>query len=572
MNHVARIVRPLHWWLTVGLVAVLALSGMSSAPVLAQGSSPAEPQIIPAPVSLQTTDEVFTLGPNSKITVDPAAPPGTAATARQLAEFLRTATGYLLPVARQGWGLQDRGSAPGGAPTNIHLTLVDDENVLGQEGYTLDAYGHGVRMAAATEEGLFRAIQTLRQLLPAKIESGTAQPGPWQVPGVHIVDYPRYEWRGSHLDVARHFLSVEEVKRYIDLLALYKVNRFHLHLSDDQGWRIQIDSWPDLTRIGGSSEVGGGPGGYFSKADYTEIVEYAAESHITVIPEIDVPGHTNAAEVSYPELNSCRPDKLPSHRLLPGWEDEPHYTGTGVGFSALCVHDEITYEFMEDVIREISEITPGPYFHIGGDEAFRTSDEDYIMFMDRVRDIVADNGKIMIGWAEIAQSNPLPGSIAQHWSTATGGGSGGNLARMAVAKDMNVVMSPANRIYLDMKYAPGVPPNLGLTWAGTVEVMRSYDWNPGAHINGVTDDHILGVEAPLWTETILDIDDAEHMAYPRMAGVAEIGWTPQAGRDWEEYRIRLAAQADRWDVLDVNYYRSPQVPWPLRTEEGGLDY
>ena len=565
MNHVARIVRSLRSWLAVGLVAALPLAGLSGTPAAAQGTGPAEPRIVPAPVSLQTTGDVFTLRRNSQITVDPAAPPGAVATARHLAEFLRTATGYRLPVARQGWGRQHRETAPGGAPTRIHLTLVNEADVLGQEGYRLDAYRHGVRIAAATEEGLFRATQTLRQLLPAKIESDTAQPGPWQVPGVHIVDYPRYEWRGSHLDVARHFLSVEEVKRYVDLLAQYKINRLHLHLSDDQGWRIQIDSWPDLTRIGGSSEVGGGSGGYFSKADYTSIIEYAAERFITVIPEIDVPGHTNAAEVSYPELNSCRPGNLPSHRSLPGWEDEPHYTGTGVGFSALCVHDEITYEFMADVIREISEITPGRYFHIGGDEAFQTSAEDYVMFMNRMRDIVAENGKIMIGWAEIARSDPLPGSIAQHWSTATGGGSGGDLARTAVAKNMKVIMSPANRVYLDMKYAPGVPPDLGLTWAGTVEVMRSYDWNPGAHINGVTDDHVLGVEAPLWTETIRDIDDAEHMAYPRLAGVAEIGWTPQAGRDWEEYRIRLAAQADRWDVLGVNYYRSPQVPWPPRT-------
>jgi hexosaminidase len=562
-HHVPRF-RPSRIRTALALVAVVFLSAAASVHAGAQEEPvPAEPQLIPEPVSMETTDDVFTLGPNSKITIDPGAGRESRAEAERLAEFLRVATGYKLKIVRQGWDLQDRESAPGDSPRNIHLSLSGDDGVLGQEGYTLDVYNHSVRLAAGTGEGLFRGTQTLRQLLPPQIEADSVQPGPWQVPGVQIVDYPRYEWRGSHLDVSRHFLQLDEVKRYIDLLALYKVNRFHLHLSDDQGWRIQIDSWPDLTRIGGSSEVGGGPGGYFTKADYSEIVEYAAQNHITVVPEIDVPGHTNAAEVSYPELNSCRPDNLPSHRFLSGWEDESHYTGTGVGFSALCVHDEVTYEFMEDVIREISEITPGPYFHVGGDEAFQTSDEDYIMFMDRVRDMVEDNGKTMMGWAEIAQSNPLPGAVAQHWSTATGGGSGGNLARMAVAKDMKVVMSPANRIYLDMKYAPGVPPDLGLTWAGTVEVMRSYDWNPGAHIDGVTDEDILGVEAPLWTETIVDIDDAEFMAYPRMAGVAEIGWTPQSGRDWDEYRLRLAAQAERWDVLDVNYYPSPQVPWPL---------
>lgn len=553
-----------------GLAAVGVVASGTVPAGAEEGAPPDPPALIPAPVSMETTDETFTLEPNSRVTVDPAAAEEAVATASQLAEFLRPATGYHLPVARRGWGVDNRPPGVGNAPNDIHLSLTGDEDVLGSEGYTLDASQDVVAITAATDEGLYRGVQTLRQLLSAEIEADSVQPGPWTVPGMQIVDYPRYEWRGAHLDVARHFLEVDEVKRYIDLLALYKINRLHLHLADDQGWRIEIDSWPDLALTGGSTEVGGGPGGYFTKEDYTEIVQYAAQRHIVVVPEIDMPGHTNAAEVSYPELNSCRPDNLPSHRFVPGWEDEPFYTGTSVGFSALCVHDEVTYQFVADVVRKISEITPGPYFHVGGDEAHQTSLDDYVMFMDRVRDIVEENGKIMMGWAELAQSNPHAGAVAQHWSTATGGGAGGDLARMAVAKDMKVVMSPANRIYLDMKYAPGVPPDLGLTWAGTVDVRQSYDWNPGSHLDGVTDENIIGVEAPLWTETVEDIDDAEHLAYPRLAGVAEIGWTPQSSREWEDYRLRLAAQADRWDVLDVNYYRSPQVPFPLETEEGPI--
>ena len=547
-----------------GIVAAVVLTALAGLPAGAQEEDDpiGPPQLIPAPVSMETTDEVYSFRVNSKVTVDPG-PSGKAAlpVARWLARFLRTATGYAVPVARRGWGLQRGSTNPGNRPRNVHLALTGGEGELGQEGYTLDVMEGGTLLRAATAEGLFRGTQTLRQLFPPQIESDAIQPGPWRVPGIRIVDYPRYEWRGAHLDVARHFLSVEEVKRYIDLLALHKINRFHMHLSDDQGWRIWIDDWPDLALIGGTTEVGGTPGGYYTKEQYREIVDYAADHFITLVPEIDVPGHTNAAEVSYPELNSCRPNNLPSHRLLPGWEDEPFYTGIGVGFSALCVHDEITYEFMSDVIREISEITPGPYFHVGGDEAFQTELPEYVMFMDRIQEMVHANGKTMMGWAEVARSNAEPGSIAQHWSTATGSGAGGDLARMAVAKDMKVVMSPANRIYLDMKYAPGVPPDLGLTWAGTVEVMRSYDWDPGTHLTGVTDDNIIGVEAPLWTETILDIDDAEHMAFPRLAGVAEIGWTPQQGRVWTEYRQRLANQAPRWAMMDINYYRSPQVDW-----------
>ncbi|MGH3453685.1 MAG: family 20 glycosylhydrolase, partial [Nocardioidaceae bacterium] len=217
-----------------------------------------------------------------------------------------------------------------------------------------------------------------------------------------------------------------------------------------------------------------------------------------------------------------------------------------------------------DVIGELAAMTPGPYLHVGGDEAHSTSDADYVLFMNKVRDIVEANGKTLMGWAEVAQANPLPGSIAQNWTTATGSQSGGNLAREAVAKGMKVVMSPANRIYLDMKYAPGVPPNLGLSWAGFVEVQRAYDWNPGTHLTGVTDANILGVEAALWSETVTNIDDAEMLAFPRMAGAAEIGWTPQAGRSWDDYRIRLAGQAERWDILGVDFYRSPQVPWPTQ--------
>ena len=545
-----------------GLLAATVMMSLAAMPVGAdeENPDPGAPQLIPAPVSMESTDEVYTFGTKSKVTVDPGRSGKRALpVARWLASFLRTATGYPVRVARQPWANQDRGSGKG--PRNVHLTVSGDKDLLGTEGYNLKVFDHGVLLRAATDEGLFRGSQTLRQLFPPEIESDSVQPGPWSLPGVKIEDYPRYEWRGAHLDVARHFLTVDEVKRYIDLLTLYKFNRFHMHLSDDQGWRLWIDDWPNLALIGGSTEVGGGPGGYYTKDEYREIVQYAADRFITLIPEIDVPGHTNAAEVSYSELNSCRPGNVPSHRLLPGWEDEPFYTGTSVGFSALCVHDEVTYEFMADVIREISEITPGPYFHVGGDEAHQTSLQDYVMFVDRIQEMVHDNGKTMMGWAEIARANAAPGSIAQNWSTATGGGSGGDLARMAVAKDMKVVMSPANRIYLDMKYAPGVPPDLGLTWAGTVEVMRAYDWDPGEHLTGVTDEHVIGVEAPLWTETIEDIKDAEMLSFPRLPGVGEIGWTPQEGRVWSDYRQRLANQARRWAVMDINYSRSPQVDW-----------
>ena len=220
-----------------------------------------------------------------------------------------------------------------------------------------------------------------------------------------IRDAPKYSYRGAMLDVSRHFFTVEEVKQYIDLLALYKINHLHLHLSDDQGWRIEIKSWPNLTEYGGRSEVGGMTGGFYTQEEYKDLVAYAQDRFITVVPEIDIPGHTNAALASYPELN-CN------------GKTAELYTGIEVGFSTLCVDNEITFQFLDDVIREISAITPGEYFHIGGDESLSTNEEDYIVFIDKTQDIVEKYGKNVMGWDEIQSSNIKPNTIAQYWADA----------------------------------------------------------------------------------------------------------------------------------------------------------
>jgi hexosaminidase len=511
----------------VGLVAPVPQAGAA-----AEQPPAAPPQIVPAPASMVSVPGVsFELTPATQIVVRS---PKAAGVAAGLAATLRPATGYPLPVR---FGSHHDG---------ISLGLSGHPR-LGQEGYTLDVSRDGVRLEAHTAAGLFRGTQTLRQLLPPAIERETVQPGPWLVPGVRIADRPRFGWRGAMLDVSRHFFSVAEVRRYIDLAALYKVNTLHLHLADDQGWRIVIDSWPRLATVGGSTEVGGGPGGFYTKADYTEIVRYAAARHITVVPEIDMPGHTNAALASYAELN-C-------DGVAP-----PLYTGTDVGFSSLCVDKEITYEFIDDVIGELAALTPGPYIHIGGDEAHSTEHADYVRFIERVRDIVASHGKTMMGWKEIAAASIAPGSVAQFWGSTTPSATDIEQARSAVAQDAKIVMSPCDKAYLDMKYTPSSP--FGLSWCALVEARDSYTWDPAAVVDGIGDADIRGVEAPLWSETIDDIDDAEFMAYPRLAGIAEIGWSPAGGRSWDEYRLRLAAQGPRWEALSVNFYRSPQVPWP----------
>jgi hexosaminidase len=277
----------------VAAVAVLALAAALAGAVTGGAASAAAtttPGVVPKPVSVEPRPGApFTLTSASRILV-PAHSAAAESAAKALAGILRPSTGYPLPVVADGQS----------AGHDVRLE-VGGSRGLGAEGYRLNVAADEVVLTGRTAAGLFHAVQTLRQLLPPRVEASTVQDGPWTISGVHITDQPRFAWRGAMLDVARHFFSLGEVKRYIDLLAMYKVNVLHLHLADDQGWRIQIDSWPRLATYGGSTEVGGGPGGYYTKAQYAELVQYAQDRHIMVVPEIDMPGHTNAALASYAE-------------------------------------------------------------------------------------------------------------------------------------------------------------------------------------------------------------------------------------------------------------------------------
>ncbi|MGW5691981.1 beta-N-acetylhexosaminidase [Streptomyces asiaticus] len=496
-------------------------------------------RVVPAPASVRPAAGSYVIRPDTRVRVSGS--DGSARSARSarrvgdyLAKVLRPSTGFALPVTTRS------------GDDGIRLRLTPKAagvRTLGEEGYRLQVTGRAITLTARGSAGLFHGVQTLRQLLPASVERTTRQPGPWRVSGGTITDVPRYAWRGAMLDVSRHFFGVDQVKRYIDQLALYKINKLHLHLSDDQGWRIAIDSWPNLARHGGSTQVGGGPGGYYTKDDYREIVAYAASRELTVVPEIDMPGHTNAALASYADLN-C-------DGVAP-----PLYTGTEVGFSSLCVPKDVTYDFVDDVIRELAALTPGPYLHIGGDEAHSTSHEDYVAFMDRVQPVVAKYGKTAVGWHQLTGAHPAKGSIAQYWGTD---GSEKEVADAAKA-GTRLILSPANRAYLDMKYNADTP--LGQSWAGYVEAKQSYDWDPGTYIKDAPASSVLGVEAPLWSETLQTSPQIEYMAFPRLPGIAELGWAPASAHDWDDYRVRVAAQGPRWDAMGIAYYHSPQIPWP----------
>ncbi|MEU7056218.1 beta-N-acetylhexosaminidase [Streptomyces sp. NPDC046197] len=514
---------------------------VAAAGVFAGGAAPAGQaraaaplgQVVPAPASVRAGGAPYHLTRDTRIRVDDSR--AAVRIGEYLAGILRPSTGYRLPLTTHG-------------QAGIQLRLT--KGAYGAEGYRLDSGSNGVTITAREPAGLFHGVQTLRQLLPATVEKDTVQPGPWLVAAGTIQDSPRYAYRGAMLDVARHFFTVAQVKRYIDELALYKINELHLHLSDDQGWRIAVDSWPRLATYGGSTQVGGGKGGYYTKADYQEIVRYAASRYLEVVPEVDMPGHTNAALASYAELN-C-------NGVAP-----PLYTGTNVGFSSLCVPKEVTYRFLDDVVRELAALTPGRYLHIGGDEAHSTSHDDYVKFMDRVQPIVAKYGKTVIGWHQLTSATPAKGALAQYWGLDSTSAAEKAQVAKAAQNGTGLILSPADRIYLDMKYTKDTP--LGLSWAGYVEVRRAYDWNPGAYLPGAPASAVRGVEAPLWSETLSTSAHIDYMAFPRLPGAAELGWSPAATHDWDTYKVRLAAQAPRWDALGIGYYRSPQVPWPSST-------
>lgn len=513
------------------LLSALSIAAAACAPTPIPAPQPVtrSPQVVPAPASLVLAPGApFEIRRTTSIYVEPGNSE-VAAIGEVLGALIRRPTGFPAAVS------------PIGAPTAgaVILRIAPDRASLGEEGYELRVTTDSVRLIANRPAGLFRGIQTIRQLLPADIESDMGvERFVWPIPALTIVDQPRFAYRGAMLDVARHFFTVNEVEQFIDMLALYKLNVLHLHLADDQGWRIAVNSRPRLTALGSLTQVGGARGGFYTQQDYQDIIRYAAGRYILVVPEIDMPSHINAGLIGYPELGcSNRPTAL--------------YTGTDVGWSSLCVDKEATYAFIDDVVREISGITPGPYFHIGGDEVQALTNDQYIRFVERVQAIVNKYGKRMIGWEEITKARLNPTTIAQQWKSDS--------ATAAVASGAKLILSPAQKIYLDMKYTPAT--ELGLHWAGYVSVRDTYDWDPAQYLKGVTERDIIGVEAPLWSETVRNITAAEFLMVPRLPSVAEVGWTPQAARDWESFRARVVTHEPRWQYLGINYYRSPQLPW-----------
>lgn len=421
------------------------------------------------------------------------------------------------------------------------------------ESYRLSVDAEEVTVVGADPAGLFYGIQTLAQLITLDGEEAT-------IPAVVIEDAPRFSYRGVMLDVARHFFDVDTVCAFIDRAARLKFNALHLHLSDDQGWCIEIHARPLLTERASGSSVGGGPGGFFSQDDYARIIAYAASRHMLVVPEIDVPGHTHAVSIAYPELNE---QPVLSDHILQILRDyggqapvnATPYDAMAVGFSSLRIHDEATYDFLQEVFGELAAITPGPYLHLGGDEALGTSPEDFALFMARASEIVAATGKTPITWHEAGAAPELTrGTVGQYWGFVTPTDGMDAKARTFPARGGSLILSPADAIYLDMK--PHADSPLGLVWAnGPTSLHRAYQWDPATVIDGVGDEQILGIEASLWTETVTDLADIDALVFPRVAAAAEAGWSVPLGsapeRSWESFQERVHGLEPLWRSLGI---------------------
>ncbi|GAA1731731.1 beta-N-acetylhexosaminidase [Isoptericola hypogeus] len=413
------------------------------------------------------------------------------------------------------------------------------------ERYTLRVSADGVVATAPERVGLLHAVRTLRQLVPAAsgpaTQAGVAAE-PRSVPAVVVHDAPRYPWRGLSFDVVRHWFGPDDIRAVVDLVAAFKLRVLHLHLTDDQGWRLEIPSRPELEKAS-DNQVGGGTAGFLTVDDYRELQDYAAARFVTIVPEFDMPGHVNAATHVYGGLTK---DGLATDS----------YDGIEVGFSRLWFDNPATEPFLRDVIGDVAAMTRGEWVHVGGDEVHTMELEEFAKFVELAGRIVREAGKTPIFWQEGARGPVEPGTLLQYWEPK-----GEEFGRFvgAARAGARFVMSPGNHAYLDMKYTPEHP--LGLHWAGYVELRDSYEWEPTKVIDGLPADAVEGVEAAVWTETISTRDELFSMLLPRLGAVAEVAWTTPERKDWDGFRARTAAQAPAWRAVGWEFHPTPQVDW-----------
>lgn len=493
-----------------------ALSSLEEAN-LAEGPPPA---LIPLPKTVEWDNGVYLLPEKNTICYNP----GGEKTASWLKELLES-TNTQVEITQ--------GTACGNWNIVTDTTLLEQ---LGEEGYLLDVAQEGVTLKSATEAGLFYAVQTVRQLMPGAIENNSLAGTEVQLREVHVEDVPKYSWRGTMLDVARSFFDLDYLKQHVNRMALYKLNRLHLHLTDDQGWRIEIKSKPALTEIGSKGSVTGGVSGYLTQEEYKELQDYALARNIIIVPEIDMPGHIYSALVAYPELNCDNNANLEPAKATP----PALYSGHEVGWSKLCLTKPIVYDFVSTVIGELADITKGPWIHIGGDEI---EDPLYKTFVVKADSIVQHYGKTAIGWEEVTQAPVSSSLISQQWT--------GNTESVV---DVKVIQSICSHFYLDHANVPGQENTNNWCKESGVSLEDTYSFrsdNP----------NVIGVEAALWTEMVHNEETADNRYWPRLVALAEVAWTPESKMDFSNFVTRLSRQSGRLDNMGINYFPTPEVEW-----------
>jgi hexosaminidase len=519
--------------------------------------------LIPQPVELRQTEGYYTITKATSISFNQ---PGGRKTAERLAQKLNTPTGFKL-MAQQG----KKGS--------IRLIINEAADPqLGSEGYTIESTSKIVIISANQPAGLFYGMQTLLQLLPKEIESNVTTKAKWTIPAVKITDYPRFAWRGILLDVSRHFFTKEEVELYIDQIAKFKFNIFHWHLTDDNGWRIEIKSLPKLTSVGAWRVAREGHfgscsdpkpgeaatyGGFYTQDDIREIIKFAQERNVTIVPEIDVPGHSMAAIAAYPEL-SCTKDT--NIRVNPGTEFSEWYDNGTFKMridNTLNPSDEKVYEFLNKVFTEVAELFPGPYIHVGGDECYkgywaenescqalmkklnlRHMEDLQGYFVNRVEGILKDKGKKLIGWDEILEGGVSSDATVMSWRGIKGG-------IEAAKTGHDVIMTPTTFAYLDFCQGdPTIDPPI----YDNLRLKKCYSFDPVP--DSVDAKYILGGQGNLWTEQVPTLRYAQYMTYPRAWALAEVFWSAKETLNWEYFIDRVEDQFIRADIAGINYSRA----------------
>ena len=518
--------------------------------------------IIPKPVKVESGNGSFTIQPDTKIFVE-TNNNDVKNVAEYLAERIKTVTGYDLIIENFSSETSNDGA--------IIFTTINADRKLGDEGYLFEVNNNSVIIKAQKPAGVFYGVQSLLQLLPPEIygDERANKDIIWSIPAVTINDKPHYKWRGMHLDVSRHFFPKESVKRYLDMLALHKMNVFHWHLVDDQGWRIEIKKYPKLTEIGSkrvdlpwndwqSKDTVGKPiySGYYTQEDIKEIVEYAQKRSVTILPEIEMPGHTLASLAAYPEL-SCTggPFTVPSGRV-DIWTNHTY-----------CPGNEKTFEFLENVLTEIMELFPSKYIHIGGDETTRLrwkncpkcqrrmkeknlkrEEELYGYFINRIKRFLESKGKILIGWDEILEGSESLNGTVMSWR-------GVDRSTKAVNRGLDVILTPSSHLYFD---------NAEINGESRVPLEMVYSYKPIPQGFSADDaKHILGAEACVWTENVTSMTQVEQITLPRMTALAEVVWSNKNDRDFEDFLTRLSYHYARYDAMGLKY-RQPDL-------EGGFN-